>query len=168
MLVMNLGASCHHYIYFSDGQRRLGEVYGHVPGLKAGKGQPQPGRLEPRSLPPPRLFFPQPWYVLIMCMKEWISQYFLSSWFFDGFLTSCITHGLEWHAWLLGSAATEDVKALSASVWIWYSCIQIFILSKDRRRSHLNSLFFFLWVPVSWLLLVYGHQERVLGIWDIS
>lgn len=77
MLVMNLGASCHHYIYFSDGQRRLGEVYGHVPGLKAGKGQPQPGRLEPRSLPPPRLFFPQPWYVLIVYMKEWISQYFL-------------------------------------------------------------------------------------------
>lgn len=60
MLVMNLGASCHYYIYFSDGQRRLGEVCGHVPGLKAGKGQPQPGRLEPRSLPPPRLFFPQP------------------------------------------------------------------------------------------------------------
>ena len=133
------------------------------PGPQSRHGASQPGSLEPRSLPLLRFFFPQPRYALIVCMKDWISQCFPSSWFFDGFLARCIVHGLEWHAWLLGKAVTEDVSALSASVWTWRSCIQILILSKDRRRSGLNSLFFFLWVSVSWFLLVYVYQERVLG-----
>ena len=138
------------------------------PRPQSGYGATQPGSLEPRSLPLPRLFFPQPWYVLIMCMKNWISQCFPSSWFFDGFLARCIVHGLEGHTWLLGKAVTEEVSALSASVWTWRSCIQILILLKDRRRSGLNSLFFFLWVSVSWFLLVYAIRKECWGLWGIS